>query len=753
MSILKSLLGGINFLTGRTKITVSTTVSRAISDEMLPDSKMKGMLNALMKDESVVDNILENSVQSIGLRTERMHRYAQNDYAYGLPSGSFFSASAGNDELESVLIGLDGPTAHLEYFKVCPANSLHIGWMEIVSRYNYNQATNELPGLSAIKLSPVYLVDMVVHVPATLWETLDKTVVEQWGDSPKSGYTPKRPLFQATNSISNYTPFVVDPAITEDFIKVTYAWVTTSTAGGITTKTHHEESVNIPLTDYVSTSAYYHVKYSVGSVIKYWMYEVGSGVHPTLDDALTPDQNTAGTFFPIFHFRDKGVSLLTNSLSDEYKSSVRAARVLGLDFGTIAEEIDKNPDISQVEQAMMMFAVPANTDNEIEINYLFDFFENVYYANGITTTHETVNGILEKLLKNPIKGLQSIVIEDKLFRMTLQYDDIFKRNKAGSIGAIGKCTSDVLSLLAPITYTDPLGTVITENLPATKHIYRKQITDTVYTELVITNLKMTYFIYNGYNVTAGENEDILLIPIDYSITEDYDLSTKETLYARSLHYVFNSKNILHIKWYQTGVFKIFVIIVAIVITILSKGATWQALVAAIAAGEVVTVLLIILEIVLTQIAVNLVFKLFVKVFGIKLAFLVAIIAAIAGVVNVIDSGSLANAPWATELLQISSGLSAAGSKKIQEGIEDLLKDFNDLSNYMKEQTKLLDDANDLLNQNVKLDPFIILGEKPNDFYNRTVHSGNVGILGIDAISMYVDSSLRLPQISDSISQE
>jgi hypothetical protein len=45
---------------------------------------------------------------------------------------------------------------------------------------------------------------------------------------------------------------------------------------------------------------------------------------------------------------------------------------------------------------------------------------------------------------------------------------------------------------------------------------------------------------------------------------------------------------------------------------------------------------------------------------------------------------------------------------------------------------------------------VIFGEAPEEYFNRTVHSGNVGILGIKAISDYVDNALKLPELHETI---
>lgn len=92
------------------------------------------------------------------------------------------------------------------------------------------------------------------------------------------------------------------------------------------------------------------------------------------------------------------------------------------------------------------------------------------------------------------------------------------------------------------------------------------------------------------------------------------------------------------------------------------------------------------------------------------------------------------------------------------GVQGVLKDkFSDLQNetgafqeYMTEQEKELKRAEALLDSSQNLSPLIVFGETPDEFFNRTVHSGNIGVLGLDAISNYVDTALTLPKLSESI---
>jgi hypothetical protein len=107
-----------------------------------------------------------------------------------------------------------------------------------------------------------------------------------------------------------------------------------------------------------------------------------------------------------------------------------------------------------------------------------------------------------------------------------------------------------------------------QELPIKTYRYQRQASPGVYDEILVDGLKMTYFIYGDYTTTGDEfNDDFLLIPLDRSITRRYSIPVRELLYARSLHFVFNSRVVTEIKWYQRGIFKALLLIVAIVITI------------------------------------------------------------------------------------------------------------------------------------------------------------------------------------------
>lgn len=741
------------------KTTVSTTVSRVIEDKILPDSIKAGVIAASLQSGNISDYVLEELSSSLGLTFGSYYKYGKNQYVNGLPSGSFLKSNSCKNDVEAVLSSLEGMTLTTTYCNYGPPNGSHIGWLKAIELYGLNTETNELMVLSAAKGFPVYMQDLQYVVPTSKIPDIHPMVIEQWGTSPNTGYTPKRTMGSVeAGSLGKYSAVIHDTGATDDYFILTYVWEEVTVTGTVTTKTKIEESTSFANDFYVDSANYFQARYLKNGKPKYFMYADDAGIHPSLDDFYTTENTTAGTFFPFAYFRYNKVSIDTDKNSQDYITNKKLTKIIGLDYDELITKINENPDIGYVEQAMLMLGVPATTTDKYEQQYLFDFFKSVYSA--LEVANPTANttpdfSSLEALIKsgksNSNNGagsvpMSSMVIQDKKFKMSLNHSGIYRNLVVGSIGVKGTCTSEVIASNIPQTFKNLLGTVLTTVLPESSHIYRKQITDHIYEEYTVRGLKTTYHIYGEYSVTADETDDILLIPVDKSITDTYSLRVREQLFSRAFHFVFNARVVTEIKWYQTGVFKVILIIAAIVISYFTGGAG-AALVSAAAAGAVTTVVMILIEMLLWQLLFAYVFKLFVKLVGIKVAFVLAIVAAMAGVYISLDSVAGASNFWADALIQVSTGLTAAGSKYIQEEMNDLLGEMSAYEKEMKKELETLDEKILALDGTIHLNPFIVFGETPDEFYNRTIHAGNIGMLGVDVVANYVAIQLKLPDIS------
>ena len=741
---------------GRKKTFVGTQVSRVIEDDKLPNSVKKGMLNALLTRGELIDHVLEEMLAGIGTRAERLYDFAKNGhYVHGLPTGEFkVPGDSVLTAVKAVLDGIHGSPATMSYAHYGPPNTLHIGWMALIASHGYDAATNKLGVLSATKETDVWLHDMVIVIPTHLMGEVEQRSLQQWGVAARAGYTPERKIGSPeTRALVKPSQIeIASNSIPEEHLRVEYVWIDAA-------KVLQKDSFTIPLTGYDDNAEYFHARYTVNGVVQYWMYKDGTGTHESLDQLFdSPAVTTNGQFFPFIYFRYGKVNELDDKTTESYKDGKKLVKYLGMDFDQVAEGVHQNPDIDDVEQAMMMFALPANTEDEQERAYLFTFFNNMDLAQGTDLQFQTEAqaDIASTQLFGADIHFPGIVIQDKRFKMSLTNSGIYKIRKSGTVAPVGGhdsglATFNVITDVVEKNADTGVETPYQISTPVTYHYYRRQVTESLYEEIQVVELQTRFHINGEFGVTGDEDDKILLIPLDHSITDSFSVPDRERLYARSLHYVFNSYVVIKLKWYQTEIFRAIIVIIAIIITIWSGGADGgSSIAAALSIGAYALAAQLIIAMVLEFIIIRAIFKLFVKAVGAEAAFVIAIIAAAFGVMTGFEGGALAGAPWADQLLSLASGLAQAASAQIQADMANLVGEISEFQKWTEEQLKLIDSAQDLLEQDHLLSPFVIFGEKPDDFYNRTVHSGNIGVVGIDAVSTFVDSKLTLPTLDETL---
>lgn len=737
------------------RTTVGTQVSRVIADKSLPNAVKTGTISAILapgQDSSIPDYIMDELVFGLGAKAERLYKYGAGDYIYGLPSGQYTSQSKGRAEAQAILDAQHTSPVLIEYCNLGPPNDLHIGWTRLIQDYGWNPTTNELPVLSAQEGVPVYLHNLEVVIPTALASSFPDGVLDAWGPPATAGWTPTRNISSAAaGALRAPSPVVLENAAASDYVRVTAIWQKTVEVSGpessygqvITfTGTH-----TIAVTGFDSNADYFHVRYVVDDQVHFWMYRCGEGTYPTLDALFETPFETNGTYFPFIYLRFNKQNGAADPASQDYLSSRRITKYLGMDYDTVCEAVDSNPDIGAVEQALVMFAVPANTANQMELRYLFDYLDRLYLSQENTFQLASQAQTYSTFANDPNVNRHTIIIQDKRFKMALSHTGLFKRRRGGSIGAVGTHTMSTGSTPYDDTYTDSeTGLSVQVQRDLKYHVYRRQITAGLYEEITVNQLQMLYRVLDGYYSTADETDDILLIPLDRSITQDYSITDREELYSRSLHYVFNSAQVTEIAWYQTGFFQLVMLVVAIVIAV--KTGQFEHIGAALAGSTAAAMTL--LTNLLIGLAISYGMKLFVKAVGGELGMLLAVVAAAMAMYKGFEFGSLKGAPWADELLFLSNGLSKAVTSFYAEEMRHLLQDYSSMLDYQKQLTDELNTAQKLLEGDNIMSPFVIFGEKPEDFFNRTVHSGNIGILGIQAISNYVDNALKLPELHESI---
>lgn len=758
----------MGLFSSKKKTIVGTSVSRVLDDDSLVDTTKVSLIQAIYNNEDIPARILENMQGSIAIRADRMYRHAEKNYVYGLPSGKMLSAQEGTDEATLILQQIENQPIALEYSHLAPANRLHVAWMRLIANHGYNPQTNEITSLTAVKNKTVLLEDIHLEIPESILETLPSETLSQWGHAAVSGFNPLR-IGNQQDMSGIYVPTLIrrntQAGPPKQIARILYSWEDPNSFNlGENTpvygvKPRLYDSFEIDLNDLDQDEDYLHVKYHVLDQTKYWMYKIGTGTYPVIDNLFNVPPDDSGTFFPFIFFRHEKKKHDASNFPEGYAANKKMSKILGMDYDDMLDTIHENPDINDVQQAVLTFALPPLPESQIEKRYLYEFFseQSLYQDVSVRESSPQSMYLINRFMRrDKLKTRHAIVIQDKLFKMSLGFEAIYTRTRAGKIGDKGTYSCEFIQRREWEDYVDSYsGEQYKRPVDTPVYFYRYQISDVIYKEVEVVNLATEYLVAGTLTTLADENDKTLLIPLDRSITENYSLQEREVLYSKSLHFVFNSLVVIKVKWYQSSFFKFVLTVVGIVLTIHGFPGTelGQALLASsIGMATLEVVLIAALTTLATTVLLSYAFKLFVKAVGAEAAFILAVVAVVSGFYQAWDHGSIQGAPWAQELLQVASGLNSGISASVEDAIKDLLVDQSEFQKEVDEKLKLLESANDLLTPSKLLSPFTIFGEKPEEYYNRTVHSGNIGTLGIAAISNYVDLNLTLPKLSDTVGE-
>ncbi|AGH57072.1 hypothetical protein VPMG_00081 [Vibrio phage VBP32] len=478
---------------------------------------------------------------------------------------------------------------------------------------------------------------------------------------------------------------------------------------------------------------YYHVRYTpVGATTPnhaYWVYEVGSG-NPILDQITYEDLESP--FLPIIPLRENNKNLGPESADGEfikdqdgnfirpdtdlYRTSRRLCKFLDTDFDDLTCQITGNPDIKDVDHAYLIFGIDIRTESRDGQAYLFDYFED---------------------LSVKASGNQSIVIQDANFKVRLTYNDNVRSFVTGELG-------------------QPYEFIYSgDNLTM-----RRDEGDGTYTQLVITNLVHTNYVYRSHAVKtslsdSADSENFnFIVPLSYDIFNNHKgLLGRQNLIKEAFKIVFNSYERRKLKWYERGIFKAILLVIAIVVTVYTAGTAASGISAAYAAGGISAAISAAATMIFTAIAIGTAVKWFASQLPPELGIVVALVLTAISLSSTTGTTDFALADSETLL-----GMTGSIFEGIQQGIQDDIEALMDeMNKFMEEAQAAQDELDELWNElDVSQDWFDqlvaeatqpIIIETPTEFYTRTIHAGNIGTATLSQIENYVDKALELPELT------
>lgn len=478
----------------------------------------------------------------------------------------------------------------------------------------------------------------------------------------------------------------------------------------------------------------YHIITAAGAIVgkpKWWVYDDFSGKYPEL---TIPSETVKHTqYLPVVPLRINNNSLTDPKYKDTplYKTSKKLLDIIDLSIEELHEGINNNPDIDDVDHAYLVFGVDVHTKRQQSDRYLFEYFNDLVPISPVTKA----DFLKWDRSNNP--PVNVIDITDGTYVSKLVYYYIETTVVQGVIGKVGHVEKSINGGNPEIEYSAYNSAVSNED----KLTLAKQISPTNYISLTVFGLFHSNKIYGpdkDYITTLQMSEErSLLVPINISI-----MSRLPTLHANTLAYdsfriTFNAYEWVKLKWYQTGIFKFVTAVLAVALTIVfaPSASLLGGLIAAAGAG-VVSLGVFLAQSIITTILGGLTVKFMVRELGGKFATIVAIIAAVYGVISLPDA------------LQV---LQASVQDFVGSAMESLSVEFNEFQTEMKAmQAELEAGWNELTRPIDLFDPmriFTDVGMYPNEdaasFLERSLMD-DPATLSLNVVNDFYESALYLP---------
>ena len=751
-------------------------VSRMIDDENIQPMSKSVVLAYLRSTDSastktstrsLADYLVEGRQSTIIAKLKRAHRMSKSDtYAMGEVKGSYeFKPTKErlNTQLVSTLDTILGFTPDIVYQEFGKANYYHIAKYTLQESYGYDPITNEVLNESDRIGKNVFLKDIVIELNQTTVDLSDQIQLVFQGPSATSGYTPFRLALPRPHSQMQITSAVPDSKCTfvlcyaDDLGKEVSYNITMDYTNYISSNEAPLDSIDedteleydpdviapsipAPTTDADYVMAYYTYTRNDKEYAEYFTYRTGTNLIATLEEVVEVVEKT-GIYPPRLYARMRGTNYVKYSEdTPEYKSMTKYGKLLGIKWKDWVEEVHENMSgLEYVREIFLTFGLEANSKNKIIHQYLYHYFDSAYRGlpNVSAKSYSVKGKFISNVVALPASARQGVTVhlKDSLHTSGISFAAINKETIKGTIAEIGQYT---------FKYTNRA------------HTYYYQETASTYIAISVYNLQSIDKMDNSHWFTPSGTSEDLIVPLDLAITANLTSVELEKLYSMSMQLVVNTYQKVKEKWYQTGIFKFVMFVVAVVITVFFPPA-------GVAALSAMAVLVGIGMSIAISVAIRLLQKLVIAlgisstVFQIIMVILAVVAAVYGGYLSFTKTTGMAGMTASNVMLASNAAFAMANAgnqvalikamNQYQQSVLDLQARDESLKDKIEALGLLQVPTPEIMIYLPPVSLDIRLGEEPEDYYEKSIHNVNVGTYVYDYIESYVDINTLLPDLN------
>ena len=356
-------------------------------------------------------------------------------------------------------------------------------------------------------------------------------------------------------------------------------------------------------------------------------YRMGTG-NPALD-ALANNKADMAEFYPAIPLRLDNVSIRDGSMTETYEAAKTAYKKMTRNkIDDLLDQVEENENLDDIDFCFIVNGIALNTKDSDAQRYLYEFMQSLmpqqkssksdfaaYKAYRLSMARQTISldrwvrentergyggygpgfgqpAVTARATSEPTVSELRICAE-KLpsFDMRLRWIYIGEEQFAGngkthdgnlSRGKMKKgefwitVAPDVSLPSVPRNqYQGDRGTSIYSAVTYSRIWMFHQHSTYAYSRLEIVGMEHQNFVYNGHAVritakdalTETEDTSGFLVPLHYPTLKKLGLLRGTQISTVSSHLVLNSYQLVKLKWYQTGFFKILLTIVGAVLSV------------------------------------------------------------------------------------------------------------------------------------------------------------------------------------------
>jgi hypothetical protein len=534
------------------------------------------------------------------------------------------------------------------------------------------------------------------------------------------------------------------------------------------------------------------------SPLRVFIYKVGSGV-ALLDDQITDTSGWVSDFLPPIPVRVDNQFISDSYLPTQYEWAKKAYKKLmnGGKFDELVDNLAENPDLGDLDYVYVVPGVSLNVAEMSARRYIYNFFsriamtavyaESAYNQWGDNVEEATIaQQIFAEWLSaqddpgNPLAGTSPpstgvytpAASNEILVKATsdgLSYDtriswQSIKEDAGSGLSRPGAKKGDVwlttgtTSIFGGEIYGGVLGYLEADTQPDDLIIYW-QLSASSWKRIRVRGLVHRNFIYGGkfVEITAKDaledlDESGFIIPIHYDTMREMSARDCAQMTTASLFLVINCYQVVKQKWYQTGLFKIFVIVLIVALTIIFPPA-------GLAGASALTIAVITLtSILISMILFKIVQVVAIEAFGRKVGNIVAIVATFLIMNPEMLSQSigqnLATLAQADNLMRLTSAVGQTVSDMIMQDAQGAFEKAQGiLSDYEIKSKEISDMAVANLNSDFSFDVMRLtdaagsarfVAEPSNIFLTRTLMTGSdIAELSLGLVSDFTSLTLNM----------